>query len=163
MVDMPDERLKGERFFVEQLVTEVRGVIQRALQVSVPLAQVEWTEMRWDTVDITASWPQDNTHRNIHGWVRGGWPAFLLQFEGSAWEDDERSLQRRVMFLSGVRANLTVVEGGTAHPKIEIPDRERVVKSVQELVGRLQGVPLKDAPWEYGLHPHPVRDSSPQA
>jgi hypothetical protein len=160
---MPDERLTSGRSFVQQLLTEVRGVMQRALEVSVPLSQVEWTEMRWDTVDITAAWPQDNSYRNVHGWVLGDWPAFLLQFEGSAWEDDEGDLQRRVVFLSGVTADLRVLEGGTAHPKIEIPDRDGVVKSVQELVGRLRRVPLKDAPWEYGLLPHPARHVSPQA
>ena len=152
----------GERAFVEQLLAEVRSVMKTALQYAVPPSGVDWTEMRWDTVDITATWSPGNSHRNIHGWVGGDWPIFSLRFEGSAWEDDENNLRRRVVFLAGPDTVLRVREGGTAHPKIDVPDREQLVKDVGGLVERLQRAELKDLPWEYGLAPRPDQPLIPQ-
>ena len=137
--------------------------MQRALNHAVPASGLEWTEMRWDTVDITATWSQDESHRNIHGWVLGDWPVFSLRFEGSAWEDDERSLSRRVVFFSGPMTTVRVVEGGsTPQAKIEIPNPDALVKDVQGLVARLQAVKLKDAPWDHKLLPRPDRHFTPQ-
>src|SRR5437870_3483269 len=107
--------------FVQRLLTEVRNIVKTAVESVNLQSRVEWTDMRWDAVDVTVKWSQGESYRNVHGWVGEDWPVFSLRFEGAAWEDDEQNLRRRVVFFTGPTATMKVLEGGTAQPKFEIP------------------------------------------
>lgn len=137
--------------------------MQSALKDAGLSSPANWTEMRWDAVDITATWSEGESYRNIHGWVVGDWPAFSLRFEGAAWEDDEKDLCRRVVFFSGPATSVKVVGGGSAQPKIEIPNREGLVKDVQGFVAQVRNAQqLKAAPWDHRLPPRPEPHFTPQ-
>jgi hypothetical protein len=123
---------------------------------TVASSELVWTEMRWDTPDVTAMWKLDDSQRNVHGWLGGDWPVFSLRFEGAAWQDDEQRLRRRVVFLSGPASALRVTNGGMLDPQIEVSgSRESLTKELQMLVARLQNVQLRDVPWQHSLQPIP--------
>jgi hypothetical protein len=55
---MTGRHLTGERAIVEELLSWVRNIMSAALADAIRVSEVDWTEKRWDTVDITATWSQ---------------------------------------------------------------------------------------------------------
>lgn len=142
----------NERSFLDRLLKEVRDLMHGELK-NVP--GVQWIEKRWDAVDVTAKWPKDQSHRNIHGWITGDWPEFWVRFEGAAWRDDEENLLRRVVLLTGPQGQLRVVEGGTLAPTIEF-DRGTLGKNLHNLVEQVRKIELDGGQYfEVQLSPRP--------
>jgi hypothetical protein len=158
---MPEWAPTHDRRFVQQLLSEVRSILKAAVESVNMQSTVEWTDMRWDAIDVSAKWPQGESYRNVHGWVGDGWPVFTLRFEGAAWEDDEQNLRRRVVFFTGPTATIKVLEGGAVQPKFETPHRDAIVKEVRALTERLQKVQLSEVPWQFDLSRRPEQSTVP--
>jgi len=161
--------LPVERILWQRILRVVQPLMEEALiKAGVSQSDIQWTEMRWDMPDITASWPRDNPTRNIHASLRSpAWPRFYLEVEGAAWEDDEEKSQRRVRFLSfpgrqGGPAGVITVSGLAADPVVTVIDKDRLSNGLDQLAKDLRWEPLNLGVSTYPLQPKPRRiNSSP--
>lgn len=159
----PSQGGTGDRL-LDTLLWEIRVLTKTALSgVGLADDRVQWTERRWDAVDLTATWSRDHANANVHAWIVGNWPLYGIRFEGAVWEDDEASLRRRLRFLTGPCGSATVTESGTAQLRIEIPNREALVEDIAAFVHKLQKVGLTSVEWEHKLTPPPTAERPPRA
>ena len=149
------EEKASDRVFAEKAIGELRSLIGGALRAAALDAQPSWTDMRWDVVDVTATWSRGNERRNLHGWLTGDWPSFVVSFEGAAWEDNEATLHRRVLFFSGPTTSLMVAQGGVANPEIRVRDRESLASSLREFAQRVDRAELTNVSWDFRLADKP--------
>lgn len=158
--------LPGERSLWRNMLKVIRPLIEKAL-VDADIEggdNIQWTEMRWDIPDITASWPKDRPTRNIHGWIRGGsWPRFFLEFEGAIWEDDEEKLQRRLRFFSFPgRPGVLTLSGLASVPVVAIENGAELQSGLDMLARDLSNAKLDNEVSTHPLQPeHRGRGGTP--
>ena len=126
-----------------KIIKEIRDLMEAAMiAADIPPEGIEWTAMRWDTPDVTAAWPRDahagGIRRNIHGWIKGDWPRYSLEIEGSAWRDDEGSGGRYYRKVSWPPHSWPVCEivasGSIADPVITIVNEADLRDDLDDLV-----------------------------
>jgi hypothetical protein len=120
---------------------------------------VTWTEARWDTPDVIASWANE-LHRNLHGVLSGFWPNYRADFEGAVWRDDEASLQRRLRFFGGPYTFLRVT-GSAAEADVVIFQREDAMRRITELVSKLNATSADERTELHELQPEPWMAAGP--
>ena len=116
------------------------------------------TQFRLDVPDFTYSWPkyegdgnQGVEYRNIHGWVEGRWPSYLLYVEAAAWRD--RNLKRRVVFIPSIYLLVKVVDKREPPYVEEIEDLQDAVTKlisgvIQTNLEKGEAYPLEATPEE---------------
>jgi len=133
---------------MERLVIKaIQPLIENALKkVGVPEEDIQWTEMRPDSVDITASWPKHNPTRNIHAWLTGRWPRLSLDVEGYFWEEDMENESRQTHPFSfpsdhpGEPAAIIALNGLASNPNITIIGINELSRGLNRLAADISGI-----------------------
>lgn len=122
-------------------------------QFMAPLDLPANTELyRWGYPAVTARWERNGTHFNIQALVSGGPLAYVADFDGASWQDDEAALRRRIVWVPGPFVRF-------ADATVQVPWTRDVLGDLIAF-GRLLtsddvATQLNNAPWEYLLTPYP--------
>jgi hypothetical protein len=132
----------------------VRAVFNLIRQALDPIDLPYETEAhRWGYPEVMARWSRDGTAYNMQAKVNGGPVAYVADFDGAAWQDDERALRRRIVWVPGPVLPLAFEAGQISWTRDAVGELQTFVRRLTSDAVRSE---LNALPWQYDLLPDPT-------
>jgi hypothetical protein len=142
---MNDQQQRRESDPLGAVLVLIRGVLN---SIDVPY---EAEAHRWGYPEVMARWSRNGTGYNLQAKVNGGPLAYLADFDGAAWQDDERALLRRIVWVPG--PVLPLASAGELSWGIDAAGELRTF--AERLTSDSVLSELNEAGWQYDLPPDP--------